>query len=99
MYITGVNAGLNYTGAESSNLLILYAGIVRENNVTHIGTSSSQNKSFMSGIKGVTTDVADAIPVLVDFLLDSLVQYSHLLFTKKILNYWIILMLFSNKTS
>jgi hypothetical protein len=50
-------AGNAYTGAESSNILLLNAGVVGESNVIRIGTSGSsggqQNKCFIVGIDGV----------------------------------------------
>lgn len=62
-------AGYAYTGAESSNLIIGNQGVNGESNVIRIGTSGSgatqQNKAFMAGIRGVTTDSADAIAVLI----------------------------------
>jgi hypothetical protein len=46
-FIADINVRLKYTGAESSNLLILHAGILSENNATYIGTSGSQNKFYV----------------------------------------------------
>jgi hypothetical protein len=59
----GQQAGVNYTGAESSNILLNSAGTLGESNALHIGagTGSSagqQNKAFISGINGVTSSNA-----------------------------------------
>jgi hypothetical protein len=54
--LIGYTAGNAYTGAESNNILIgTLSGVNGESNVTKI-----------AGIRGVTTNVADAIPVLID---------------------------------
>jgi hypothetical protein len=54
----GYSAGISYTGAESSNILLMSAGVLSESNVIRIGTpgsgSSQQNKCFIAGITGVT---------------------------------------------
>lgn len=67
--IIGADAGDSYTGAESSNILISHVGVVSENNTIHIGTTGSgsgqQNKFFAAGIRGVTPDTNDGIPVFV----------------------------------
>lgn len=63
-------AGFNYTTNESSNILISNAGTTGDNNIIRIGTSgggdAQQNKCFIAGIRGITTDVNDAIAVLID---------------------------------
>jgi hypothetical protein len=68
----GWQAGFNYTGSESDNILIGYnvQGTTGESNIMRIGTgtgggSGQLNKAFISGIRGVTTDAADAIPVVI----------------------------------
>lgn len=66
----GANAGLNHTGAESFNIMIGSRGVTGESNVLRIadgnGTSDQQLiKAFISGIAGITTVVADAVPVLI----------------------------------
>lgn len=69
----GRDAGGDYRGAESSNILIgsLLFGIVGESNTLRIGVATGAgdgelNRAFISGIRGITTGVADAIPVLID---------------------------------
>lgn len=59
----GEAAGQNWTSSESSNIAIAHSGSTGETNVTRLG--SSQTKCFIAGIRGVTTDVADAITVLI----------------------------------
>lgn len=53
----GSFAGINYTGAESSNILISNRGTLGESNVIRIGTTGSgnqqQNKCYVAGIDGV----------------------------------------------
>jgi len=66
----GYNSGSAYTTTESSNIAIGNIGVGAESNVIRIGTNGGsagqQNKAFIAGIRGVTTAVADAIPVLID---------------------------------
>lgn len=57
----GNSAGSAITG--SGNIAIGNAGVAAESNVIRIGTA--QTKNFQAGIRGVTTDAADAIPVLI----------------------------------
>ncbi len=71
--IVGTLAGNAYTSSESSNILIgeEVAGTVGESNKCRIGngTGTGQgqlNKTFIAGIRGITTDVNDAIAVLID---------------------------------
>ncbi len=66
-------AAAGYNGAESDNIIIgtNLPGTVGESNVCRIGLStgagnSQLNKTFIAGIRGITTDNADAVPVLVD---------------------------------
>jgi len=57
------------TSSESSNIYIQNTGVTGDNNIIRIGTAGSgngqQNKCFIAGIRGITTDAADAIAVLV----------------------------------
>jgi hypothetical protein len=48
------------------NIAIGNPGVTGEAATTRIGTLGSQTRAFIAGIRGVTTGVADAIPVLVD---------------------------------
>jgi trimeric autotransporter adhesin len=68
----GYQAGANLvTGSESSNIHINNLGINGESNVMRIGSATGTgtqqlNKTFISGIRGRTTGVADAVAVLID---------------------------------
>jgi len=66
----GYRTGFNYIGAESYNLTIYNSGTSGESNTIRIGThgagAAQQNRCFVAGIRGITTGVADAIPVLID---------------------------------
>ena len=66
----GVGAGVNYTGAESNNVCINHNGVLGENNTMHIGThgagNGQQSRCFLAGVRGITTGVANAVPVLID---------------------------------
>lgn len=64
----GVNAGTTPT-TQSSNIYLMNVGAAEANTI-RIGTqgtgSGQQSKCWIAGIVGVTTDVNDAIPVLID---------------------------------
>lgn len=60
----GFQAGFNTTG--SSNILIGNDGVAGESLVVRIGRESNHLKAFIAGIRGKTTGVANAIPVLID---------------------------------
>ena len=67
----GFRTGENFTGSESDNIYIANFGVTGESNVTRIGKGTGtgtfeQNKCFISGIRGITTNANDAIAVLVD---------------------------------
>ncbi len=66
--LVGMGAGTNYTTTDSNNIVIGSAtGTVGESGVTRIGnTGGTSVKCFISGIRGITTGVNDAIAVLVD---------------------------------
>ncbi len=61
----GGTTGFNYTGAESNNIILGYdvRGTVGESQVIRIG--NAQTKCFVQGIRGRTSDVADAISTLI----------------------------------
>jgi len=54
----GYSAGTNYTGAESSNIIVQNSGVVGESNTIRIGTQGAgnqqENRCFIAGITGVT---------------------------------------------
>lgn len=62
----GYNCGNSCTTG-SDNVYVGYGipGVAAEANVTRIG-NTTQAKAFIGGVRGVTTDVADALPVLID---------------------------------
>jgi hypothetical protein len=60
-------------GAESAyntdgnyNIIIANAGVVGESNTIRIGSEGAHARTFIVGIRGVTTGLSDAIPVLID---------------------------------
>jgi len=61
----GVNAGSALT-LGGNNIDIGNLGVAGESSTIRIGTSPSQTKAFIAGIRGVTTINANAIPVLID---------------------------------
>ncbi len=62
----GVNAGYNISLGQSNNIDIGNVGGFQDFGTTRIGSIGSQTRAFIAGIRGVTTENADAIPVLVD---------------------------------
>lgn len=67
----GDSSGTSYTTTESSNILINTTGTVGDNNTMRIGSGTGAgnkqlNKTFISGIRGITTTNADAVAVLID---------------------------------
>lgn len=66
----GETTGISYTTNESSNILLAHPGVITENNTMHLGEHGAGNRQvnrcFIAGIRGITTGVADAIPVLID---------------------------------
>ncbi len=61
--ILGVNAGA-FLSTGNANILICSTGDAADNNTTRIG--GDQQRAFIAGIRGVTTDVADAVTVMID---------------------------------
>ena len=64
----GYNAGLNYTGAENSNILIGNKGVVGESNVIRIGNATgvgneNQNSCYIQGIYSQTVSNAKAVMI------------------------------------
>jgi len=51
----GVDAGRNYSGGESNNVVLANRGIAGESGVTRIGTNGTQTKAFIAGIYGTTS--------------------------------------------
>ena len=61
----GVGSGNNLTTGDS-NIYIGNPGFDGESDTTRIGIAKVTERTFILGIRGVTTGVADAIPVLID---------------------------------
>jgi hypothetical protein len=61
----GYNAGSNLTSGDN-NIYLGSLGVATESNTIRIGTSGTQDRAFIRGIRGVTTGNNDAIPVLID---------------------------------
>jgi hypothetical protein len=61
----GGYAGYNLTNGDS-NILIGHMGFATEGNTTRIGDAANQTRAFIAGVQGVTTDVNDAVTVVVD---------------------------------
>lgn len=62
----GKGAGASLTVNDNSNILIGNAGTAGNVGIIRIGTAGTHVKNFQTGIRGITTGVADAIPVLID---------------------------------
>jgi hypothetical protein len=63
----GSSAGLNSTtGMNNIYIGAGINGVAGESNTMYLGKQSSVNKTFVAGIRGITTGVADAIPVVID---------------------------------
>ena len=60
----GTSAGTDLTVGDSNNVMISNRGVAGDGHITRIGTS--QLKCWISGIRGITTGVNDAVAVLVD---------------------------------
>jgi hypothetical protein len=61
----GNSAGVNLTTG-SNNIDIGALGAAGEADTIRIGRGAIQNRTFIAGIRGVTTGVANAIPLLID---------------------------------
>lgn len=63
----GFNSGKNYTGAESSNILINNDGVLGESNIMRIGTTGSGlhqvNTTYIAGITGNTVSNAQFVTI------------------------------------
>jgi hypothetical protein len=65
----GRRAGYNLQASSNSNIMIGNEGpSAIESNTIRIGAELSQNRAFLAGVRGVTTDNADAVAVMVDSL-------------------------------
>ena len=70
--LIGYTAGTGFTSSESYNIIIgegngrAPAGVSRVGSIGFTDTANDLLKMFIAGIRGVTTDVNNAIPVLID---------------------------------
>lgn len=68
--LIGFQTGSAYIGAESNNILVNSAGVAAESGVMRLGTTGVgaglTGKTWVAGVRGVTTDVNDAVAVLID---------------------------------
>ena len=62
----GNSAGSALTTTDSDNICIGNVGVAGDAGEIRIGTNGTHVKAWFAGIRGVTTGVADAVPVLVD---------------------------------
>jgi hypothetical protein len=61
----GSDAGINLTTG-SDNVDIMNDGVAGESATIRIGTDGVQTRAFLSGVRGVTTGVMDAVGVMID---------------------------------
>jgi len=62
----GLFAGYNSSGSNNIYLGTDVEGASSESNAIYVGNQGSQTKTVIAGIRGITTGVANAIPVVVD---------------------------------
>jgi len=62
----GYLAAHNVAGLTSNNIHIGSQGAGTDNGAIRIGTAGTQVVFFAAGVSGVTTDLADAVPVVID---------------------------------
>jgi hypothetical protein len=61
----GYNAGSALTVNNNANIDIAHAGVAGDVGIVRMGTAGTHVKNFQAGIRGITTDAADAIAVLI----------------------------------
>ena len=61
----GWDAG-GYLTSGSNNICIGNVGEAGDSSTTRIGTAGGQTRAFVAGIRGATTAINDAIPILID---------------------------------
>src|SRR6266542_873006 len=61
----GVGAGTSITGGDS-NIYIGNVGLAGDSNTTRIGIAKTTQRTFIDGIRGVTTGINDAVNVVID---------------------------------
>lgn len=61
----GSFAGSN-AGAGNDSVFVAHQGVAGDSAVIRIGAPGTQTRAFLAGVRGVTTGLANAVPVLVD---------------------------------
>jgi hypothetical protein len=62
----GAYAGSNATGSSNIYLGARVSGVAGESNTIYLGLQGLQNKTFIAGIRGITTGVNNAVPEVID---------------------------------
>jgi len=62
----GSNAGSNLTTGSNNIDIGTLGGVAAESSTIRVGTAKTQTKTFIAGIRGVTTANANAVPVVID---------------------------------
>lgn len=68
--LLGTSSGSNYASSEANNIILGSIGTAAESNTLRIGSATGTglrqlNKSFISGIRGITPATTDGIPVFI----------------------------------
>lgn len=61
--VVGESSGLNYTGAESDNILLDNDGVLGDSKAIRIGEQGFHTTAFMAGITGVTVSNAEIVTI------------------------------------
>jgi trimeric autotransporter adhesin len=61
----GYQAGFNLTSG-GNNIYLSNIGIAAESSTIRIGTSTNQTRTFMAGVRGIRTGLANAVAVVID---------------------------------
>jgi hypothetical protein len=62
----GPSAGVLASASATNNIHVASAGVSGDTSVTRIGTTGSQTRAFIAGIRGITTGSATGINVFID---------------------------------
>lgn len=62
----GKEAGVSLTANDNNNIDIGHNGVVGDVGTIRIGSAGTHFKTFMAGIRGVTTGMADAVSIMID---------------------------------
>jgi hypothetical protein len=61
----GLGAGFEQTTG-SDNIYLAHPGVAGESSTIHIGSSGTHSRTFVAGVRGVTTLIPNAVSVLID---------------------------------